>query len=288
MASNEDLSFLHEHVTPTPNMDILFEYSQANGYFISNHWHNSIEILYILSGELEIWVEGQSALYKADSIALINSRLIHATKCTSEIETLLIQIPYPFLKKYVPEISSIYFDFDYFTEDKQKTKQIQTIKGILHKMLCLTREHPAGEQLLFHTLLFQLLTILYEDFKKEQLMADYKKHGKSLSRLEPVLEYTNKNYKEPLTLQDAASVISLQTEYFCRFFKKNMGITYLQYLNEIRLSHIYTDLLTTDKPLSLLLEQHGFLNYKLFRRMFYEKFGSTPGTIRKSRASHLS
>lgn len=288
MANNEDLSFLHEHISPTPNMDILFEYSKDDGYFISNHWHNSIEIIYILSGELEVVIEGKSALYTKGSIALINSRLIHATKCTSETETLLIQIPYPFVKKYIPDISNILFHFDYFTEDVTKQRQIHSIKLLLQHMLALTKEHADytdGGKLRFHTMLFQLLTILYEDFKEEQILADYMKHGKNLSRLEPVLEFTNQKYREPITLQEAAAVISLQTEYFCRFFKKNMGITYMQYLNEIRLSHIYNDLLATDKPLSLLLEQHGFLNYKLFRRMFYEKFGSTPGAMRKSRAN---
>ena len=54
-----------------------------------------------------------------------------------------------------------------------------------------------------------------------------------------------------------------------------MGVTYFQYLNEIRLSHIYRDLTSTDLPLKVLLEKHGFTNYKLFRKMFYEQFATT-------------
>lgn len=284
MAQNKELSFLHEHITPTPNKEILFEYSKDEGYFISNHWHNSMEIIYIISGALEVQIEGNTRLYTSESIALINSRLIHATKCTKETETLLIQIPYTFLKKYIPDINSIYFNFDFFTKEREKQKKIGEIKKLLKEMLHLANEQPNGEQLHFNAMLFQLLGILYDDFKKEQIVSEIKKHGKNLTRLEPVLEYTNQHYTEPISLSEIASVISLQTEYFCRFFKRNMGITYLQYLNEIRLSHIYNDLLTTDIPLSHLLEIHGFLNYKLFRKMFYEKFGSTPGTMRRNRA----
>jgi len=35
-------------------------------------------------------------------------------------------------------------------------------------------------------------------------------------------------------------------DYFCRYFKKQTGSTFLEYLNLIRLSHIHKDLLTTD------------------------------------------
>ena len=71
---------------------------------------------------------------------------------------------------------------------------------------------------------------------------------------------------------------------FLSLFQKNMGVTYFQYLNEIRLSHIYRDLTSTDLPLKVLLEKHGFTNYKLFRKMFYEQFATTPGEYRKNAA----
>lgn len=62
-----------------------------------------------------------------------------------------------------------------------------------------------------------------------------------------------------------------------------MGITFLEYQNEYRLSFIYRDLITTKDPVHVILERHGFTNYKLFRRMFLEHFGDTPTKIRKQR-----
>lgn len=55
-----------------------------------------------------------------------------------------------------------------------------------------------------------------------------------------------------------------------------MGVTYFQYLNEIRLSHIYRDLTSTDLPLKVLLEKHGFTNYKLFRKCFMSSLQPLP------------
>ncbi len=64
-----------------------------------------------------------------------------------------------------------------------------------------------------------------------------------------------------------------------------MGKTYLEYLNEIRLSHIYKDLMQTDLPLKTILENNGFTNYKLFRQLFYENFHTTPGEYRRTHIS---
>lgn len=93
-----------------------------------------------------------------------------------------------------------------------------------------------------------------------------------------------KHYNTPITLSEISQIACFQEEYFCHYFKKNMGVTYFQYLNEIRLSHIYRDLTSTDLPLKVLLEKHGFTNYKLFRKMFYEQFATTPGEYRKNAA----
>ena len=104
-----------------------------------------------------------------------------------------------------------------------------------------------------------------------------------MARLEPVLDYISEHYREPISLNEIAEVACLQTGYFCRFFRKKMGITFLEYQNEYRLSFIYRDLITTRDPVHVILERHGFTNYKLFRRIFFEHFGNTPTQIRKQR-----
>ena len=66
------------------------------------------------------------------------------------------------------------------------------------------------------------------------------------------------------------------------FFKKKMGVTFWEYQNEYRLSFIYKDLINTKAPVHVILERHGFTNYKLFRRMFQEHFGCTPTKVREN------
>ncbi|MEO2604575.1 MAG: helix-turn-helix transcriptional regulator [Clostridium butyricum] len=52
-----------------------------------------------------------------------------------------------------------------------------------------------------------------------------------LSQLEPVLDYTKLNYNRAISIQEISDIAHLQPEYFCRKFKKYIGQTFLEYLN---------------------------------------------------------
>lgn len=106
--------------------------------------------------------------------------------------------------------------------------------------------------------------------------------SRTQTRLDTILTYTQENYQRPITLKEAADVVSLQPEYFCRFFRQNMETTYLEYLNSYRLSRIYRDLIATDLPVGHARGKHGFTNDKLFHRLFRERFHTTPLQLRKA------
>lgn len=109
------------------------------------------------------------------------------------------------------------------------------------------------------------------------------KSEKNLERIRRIMEYIRSHYREELPLSRIAGEIGLNPAYFSRFFREQMGIPYLEYVNRIRLEHIYTDLLYTDLPVGELQERHGFYNYKLFMRMFRQVYGCTPGKVRSGR-----
>ena len=107
-------------------------------------------------------------------------------------------------------------------------------------------------------------------------------HLMTIDRIRKVMSYVEEHYKENISLQDVSDLLGIGKEYFCRFFKKNMGLSFLQYLNEVRLSHIYQGLMDTDLPIAELMEENGFSNQKLFNRSFKELYGCTPSSVRKT------
>ena len=149
-------------------------------------------------------------------------------------------------------------------------------------MMQLHEEMPDGYLLTFQRELFTFLDLLYTKFSEKSPLAHHPMSSRTQTRLDSILTYTQENYQRPITLKEAADVVSLQPEYFCRFFRQNMETTYLEYLNSYRLSRIYRDLIATDLPVGTLAEKHGFTNDKLFHRLFRERFHTTPLQLRKA------
>ena len=132
-------------------------------------------------------------------------------------------------------------------------------------------------------LTLQVLARLIRDFSTSVLPPDKKSDRLTANRLRDIISYVEEHYQEPVTLQDAADLAGLGKEAFCRFFKKNIGMSFLRYLNEVRATHIYHDLVNTEDPVSYIMERNGFTNQKLFNRTFKELYGTTPSAVRKGK-----
>jgi len=154
------------------------------------------------------------------------------------------------------------------------------------KQKLLQMQHTASSDSPFRdirmaSLLLEITYLLYEEFSCPVTEGSIFRREKNRQRLSAVIAYTEAHYQENIALNDAAATLHMHPNSFCRFFKENTGVTYLNYLNEYRLSKVYEDLVTTDVALHEILVKHGFTNYKLFRHMFAERFHTTPGRMRE-------
>ena len=66
------------------------------------------------------------------------------------------------------------------------------------------------------------------------------------------------------------------------FLRKRWGLRFWNIRMNTDFRFIYKDLINTKDPVHVILERHGFTNYKLFRRMFQEHFGCTPTKVREN------
>ena len=100
--------------------------------------------------------------------------------------------------------------------------------------------------------------------------------------LREIISYVNEHYTEKLSLEEVATHVGFSREYFCRFFKQHMGITFLRYLNEVRISHAGRLLMNTDMSVSKVMNESGFTNQTIFNRLFKEIYGMTPRQARNT------
>ena len=281
MENTENAVFRHERDRITDGLDIFFWVFNDSSSYVPTHWHSAMEVMYILEGEVDVTVGGQTTVLLPGDVYLVDCAVPHSTKSLDGNKAVLIQIPYPLLERYIPDITSRRFGFDCHSQNPiVRTKILQLIE-IIKQMQIVFEIKPDGEILRFNSLVFEFLFQIYHNFSQEMETVEAQKENKTFGRIQTILDYLDDNYSSPISLDEISKVACLQKEYFCHFFKKNMGITYTNYLNDLRLSKIRDDLVDTDLPVKLILEKHGFSNYKLFRKMFSETFGCTPTTYRK-------
>lgn len=281
MKNTENAVFRHERDRITDGLDIFFWVFNDSSSYVPTHWHSAMEVMYVLEGGVDVTVGGQTTVLLPGDVYLVDCAVPHSTKSLDGNKAVLIQIPYPLLERYIPDISSRRFGFDCHSQSPiVRTKILQLIE-IIKQMQIVFEVKPDGEILRFNSLVFEFLFQIYHNFSQEMETVEAQKENKTFGRIQTILDYLDSNYSSPISLDEISKVACLQKEYFCHFFKKNMGITYTNYLNDLRLSKIRDDLVDTDLPVKLILEKHGFTNYKLFRKMFGETFGCTPTTYRK-------
>lgn len=268
---------------------VRFYTSIDPGSYVPPHWHDAIELVYMQKGELIFTIEENMKVLKPGQLILVNPNVIHSTRCTTLNTAIVFQIPLGFVTTMAPNISKMFFLLN-DTENTEPTHKakIDRLKKTLEEMQHMNDIRPDGYLLRFNSLLYDAILQLYKDFSINITQSDLNHKSQILSRLTPVLNYTAQHYNEPISIQDIASVAVFQPTYFCRFFKKHMGVTFLEYQNELRLSHILRDLISTQSSVSTILAQHGFTNYKLFRRTFYQHFNATPSQVRRNLRSSAS
>ena len=279
---NDSSTPIYESIYLPEYQEVLIFSSYSPGDYTVSHWHEAIEIIYIFQGDLSITIADQDYELTDDTFLLINSKAIHSTKCVNENYALVIQLPQNFLKHNLPYIDQLMFQVPFAAKGSPEYQKLVSLKNILREMYGLELMQGDGYKLKINSLLYDFLYLLYRDFRVELPRTDFLKHTKNLSILSKIMKYSEVNHASDISLDEIAKVAGFQTKYFCRFFKNNVGCTYLFYLNQLRIQYIYQDLRGTDTPIYQLLEKHGFTNYKLFRKMFYDRFHTTPRSIRKT------
>lgn len=277
----------YENVEQLEDFPFMYRSTEYDGIYVPNHWHDSLEILYIEKGHMKVGLQdGEVHLFGNDFI-IINSRDIHNTITIGFTKCWILQLSPDFLLKIIPDFYDIRFENELFPGPNRSSgirgnSEIDKIRRDLELMSVVFEQKNTGYIPAFLSLLYDLLFLLEKNAKVRVSPNTVTKLSKNREILTQITDYVRQYYKGKITLSDGARVAGLQQEYFCRFFKKNMGMSFMDYVNEIRFSKVYSDLINTDKSVQDILIDRGFTNYKLFMKMFKDRYNTTPYKKRKS------
>lgn len=96
------------------------------------------------------------------------------------------------------------------------------------------------------------------------------------------LKYIEKNISESITADDIANEAGYSLYYFSRMFKKQMGLSIMEYVKERRLIKASEEISNGKKIIDVALE-YGYQSHSGFTKAFKNKFGFSPALLRAFR-----
>jgi len=110
---------------------------------------------------------------------------------------------------------------------------------------------------------------------------------KNVERIDRVKNWILENLDQEIKLEEVTRVARMSSKSFSRFFKKNTGKTFIQYVNELRVGLACRKLMQSDASVSEICFESGFNNLSNFNRQFKERKGTSPKHFRKQYRSKL-
>lgn len=272
----------HKTFLEFSQLGINLAFTTAPGGYRPLHWHEELEILYPLNGEADITVEGKKYRLQKKNLTVIESFQVHSTYTYNKTSMFLrIHVSKQHLQSYLSNVELYHIDCIPEKLDDESFPQYYRICELLAELTRLYITDAAVFRMEAEGLILQILARLFRYFSVNTTPQLPDADLMTIGRIRRVISYVEEHYKESISLQDVSDLLGIGREYFCRFFKKNMGISFLQYLNEVRLSHVYQDLQDTDLPIAQIMEENGISNQKLFNRSFRKLYGCTPSAVRR-------
>lgn len=118
-----------------------------------------------------------------------------------------------------------------------------------------------------------------EEFGAEMPQAEVRE-GKNQS-IELAKDYMEEHYFEPLTLNMVADKVGITPAYLSSLFSQHMGITLIDYLNEVRIDHACIYLKQNYFKTYEIAYKVGYRDEKYFSKVFRKVKGMSPSEYKK-------
>lgn len=107
-------------------------------------------------------------------------------------------------------------------------------------------------------------------------------HLQGSDRFNKINEYIMQNFDQEIALPEVASVANMAVTTFCNFFKEHYRVTFVEYLNTVRIGHACKLLAEKNQNIVEISYECGFNNLANFNRQFKKYKGMTPTHYRKT------
>lgn len=243
------------------------------------HWHNEIEILFLLSGTLQITVEDAHHDLKSGDIILINSNQIHSIKGKNNLTFVLQFVPESIYRIYGNQ--QLYY-FNLNTADScLKKESVNKLKSILANIGIEYSKRRDGYKFYLWSCFYELIGFIFRYCNYKAISSDLI-NMQDLKKVSDIINYVTENFDKFISIKTIAEGLNMCDLTLSKFFKEKTGLSILSYLQIVRINHAKRLLESTDTPIVDIAQECGFYSLPTFYRVFNKIVGVSPSEFKKA------
>lgn len=254
---------------------------------IHTHWHDHIEWIYVKEGQAKIQIDGSFEQLGKGELAFVNSRQLHsAVRLAPDAELICIVFNEALVRGSGLDITEYHYFVPYLQKQqgwpnwmRKDAPHIGEISASFERLLAEFERKQPGYELLVKAELLRIFGLYFR--YAEQYMAEPAPRVQRPHDLTSLLQLLRERYSESIAVGDAARMVNLSLNHFCKVFKQVTGKTFVEYIHTLRVQEAERLLRDTDLPITEIADRVGFSNITYFGRIFKKMRNRAPSAIRK-------
>lgn len=227
-----------------------------------SHMHQAFEFITVLSGEMEVMVNSNSYILNEGDALLVFPNQIHSLKSNNSKHMLCIFSP-ELVKAYSSKVSDKIPESNLFLPNKYL---INTLNKLSEYSSILEKKG------LFYS--------LCAEFDKKAIYKERKSDDKDL--LYQIFNFVELNYNKDCSLSNLTDTTGFSYSYLSRYFKRVVGISFNDYVNQYRISNACYLLSNSDCSILQCALESGYNSLRSFNRNFVIRLLVTPNEYRNN------
>ena len=255
---------------------------------VSLHWHREAELVRFAKGKFKIAIDMHEMEIEGDAFLLLPGNVMHTFILPPHCEeSAVVFDPKMLMLQGYDELQSEIFEAlissniplpPIITPEHQAFNRIDKLYRYCARYGTTSN---AAMRLIIKAKLMEILALYHEYGLLTRKDVHSGANRTKQDKLKDLLNYIDSHYAGPMTVKDASMRVGFSDQYFCRYFKHATGMSFTEYLNDLRLRRAAKEIELSSRAISDISYDHGFENAGYFFKSFKKKFGITPMQYRK-------
>ncbi len=243
------------------------------------HYHQNLDLLYVLEGSVDVVLDDREYHMMPEDVILINSNKRHKFENSGNLLAIRFEIDYYLLSQTVGTTQILFL----CNSVVDKNSAYDRLRNQMQEIIKYYYINSNSDNCHLQSLHYQMLHVLLANFmvKTDETRILFDNNAQK-ERVSEIQSYIQGHYQSAISLNDLADKMYLSTAYLSKFIKKKFGMTFVDYLNNIRLFHAVDELIYTNKSLTHIAMDNGFATSAAFNKSFKKVFNVSPGEYRKN------